>query len=714
MNLRKPLNLTPVIAVYAVVVLFLLLGRGISRPPQDEADTVDRTRIADYDIRVRLDPDEKQLLGHETITWLNADGPPTDRLMLHLYMNAFRSPGTRYMSARGGWSAEEAGWIDIKSIKLPGGGLIEPESAEAEQAAQIDEDLIDRIEIDETVMTVHLPRPIETGARIRLEIEFEVKLPRVFSRAGYASDYYLVAQWFPKTGVYADGRWICPQYESYTEFYADFGRYRVEITVPNNYRVGATGYLDSSRVRDGEKTLVYTAHPVHDFAWAASPNLRETKEKVEYRSGGKVYTVDLFLLMQRDRMDMAETYKSAVRLALESFGREYGPYPYSKLTVIDPAPGRGLNSGGMEYPMFITGGSSWLETYLFPGDLPIEGVTIHEFGHQYWYGVVANNEFDEPWIDEGLTSYSADKAVDTLAPFGMNLRYPKILSDTLLGLHPFLRGWRADFGDLVDLLRLGLPDSSLAQRRADYLLQPGAAPITAKAYRQLNEMSYSISAYHKPALVLKTLEGIVGEPGVSRILRRLYERFRFRHVKGDEIRALASEVAGEDLSWFFDQVLDGTGILDYAVDSVETSDEPPANQDGEVLSIVTLRRLGEVILPQTVRVTLDDGRNFDFKWDRKNPRSEPIWMESFEALGGVGGSRYRLREGRAGGWLKIEILSSGPVASARVDPGYRYPLDLNLANNSYRTDADSSFSTRGEMSAVRLLAKWLHGISVFN
>ncbi len=714
MRQSNPIGLVPVIAVYAAVALFLPLGQGISRSPQEEADTTDRTRIADYDIRVTLEPNEKKLTGYETVTWLNADGPPTDQLKLHLYMNAFRSPTTRHMSARNDWLAEEAGWIDIKSIKLPGGGLIEPETAEEEQPAQIDEDLIDRIEIDETVMTVSLPRPVETGTRVRLEIEFEVKLPRVFSRAGYSSDYYLVAQWFPKVGVYAGGRWICPQYESFTEFYADFGRYRVEITVPSNYRVGATGFLDSSRVRGRQKTLVYRAYPVHDFAWTASPNLREVKDKIEYRSGGKSHTVNLSLLMQRDRTDMADTYKSAIRLALERFGREYGPYPYSKLTVVDPAPGRGQYSGGMEYPMFITGGSSWLDTYLFPGDLPIEGVIIHEFGHQYWYGVVANNEFDEPWIDEGLTSYTADKTIDTLAPFGKELRYPKILSDTLFGLHPFLRGWRFGHDDFAGMLRLGLPDSSLAHRRAGYLQLPEAAPVTTKAYRSLSGLAYAVTAYHKPTLVLHTLEGLVGESGVSRILRRLYERYRFSHVSGDEIRALASEVAGEDLSWFFAQVLDGTGTLDYAVESVDIPEESPTDGEGEVLSKITVRRLGEVILPQTIRVTLNDNRSFDFKWDRKNTLSEPAWMAAFEALGKGGGSRYRLREGRASGWLTIEILASSPVASASVDPDYRYPLDLNLANNSFKTDADSSFSTRGEMSAVRLVARWLHGISVFN
>jgi hypothetical protein len=715
MNLRRPLGLTPVLAVYASLALFMPLWQGVeSAPMQEESFQIDRTRIADYDIQVHLDTGTKKLSGKETLTWLNSEGPPTSELKLHLYMNAFRNAETRLMSSRGDWSAEDAGWIDIKSIRLPGGGIESPEGGEEAEQTQADEDLSNRISVDETVMTVRLPRPVSTGARIRLEIDFEVKLPRVFTRAGYSSDYFMVAQWFPKVGVYAGGRWICPQYERYTEFYADFGRYRVEITVPKNYRVGATGILDSTRTRGDEKTLVYTAHPVHDFAWAACPQFREVEEKVEYQAGGKAHIVNVLLLMQRDRMDQSRVYLDSVKLALKEFGRLYGPYPYSRLTVVDPAPGRGQNSGGMEYPMLIVGGSSWLETYLFPGDREIEGVTIHEFGHQYWYGAVANNEFEEAWIDEGLTSYSADKVTDTLAPFGSDMQYPKILSDSAFAIHPFLRGWRADFDDFSALLRLGLPLSELAKRRIEYLRLPSTDPVTTQAYRPFNGYAYASSAYAKPELALRTLEGVIGEEGVARVLRRLYERFRFSHVSGAELRALASEVAGEDLEWFFGQVLDGTAELDYAVENIEVKEGAGEGESNRWLSVITIRRLGQVTLPQKVRVAMENGRKIDFKWDRRGVAAEPIWMEGFEPLQSDDGTRYRMREGKGSGWLTIEILSTSPAVSAAIDPDFRYQLDVNLANNSYRVESDPALATRGEISAVRLWGRWLHGLSVFN
>lgn len=694
MNPHKPVGIIPFLAVYATLALFLPLGQGRSSPQQDSPSEIDLTRIANYDIQVSLDATHKTLSGRETITWLNAYGPPTQEIKLHLYMNAFRSPDTRFFAGHGDWREDEAGWIDVSAVRLPGGA-----------------DLTGRIEVDETVMTVPLPEPVETGARIRLEVEFFVHLPRIFSRTGYSKDYFFIAQWFPKAGVYSDGRWICPQYHTHTEYFADFGSYRVELTVPSNYIVGATGSLERSRTVGQQRVCVYSAYPVHDFAWAASPLFRRAPRdgtEITYTADGEEHTLTLDLLMQRDRLDQAPVYIESVRRAVTHFGRDYGPYPYDKLTVVDPGPGRGLRSGGMEYPMLITGGSSWLETYILSGGRAIERITIHEFGHQYWYGAVANNEFEEAWLDEGLTTYTADKVVDTFGTFGQDRFYTKVMIENLLRVHPFkLRGGYG-FSDLSHILKLGLPESTVSYYRAEYIGQPQGDPITAEAYRPLNSKAYFVGAYNKPALAFRSLEALIGEQTVSRLFKTFFQRFRFRHPSGVDFRELVSEVAGEDMSWFFEQVWDGTGLLDYAVTGIEAEELP----DGRFLSEVTVQRLGEVVLPQTVRISLEDGRHFDIAWERKRPQAE--WIQSEEYSRAVDGVEYRLSEARGGKWLKIEVRSRLAVVSAQVDPEYSYPLDTDLANNSFRVEPDSRMASHAELSWVRVLGRLLHGFSVYN
>lgn len=684
-QIKKPLGLLPVFACYVAAALFLLPWHGAGLTQEQSAPVEpDRTRIADYDIQVRLDNDTRTLAGSETIAWTNVDGPPVNELKLHLYMNAFRSPDTRFFEQGYEWREEDAGWIDITDIGLATGA-----------------NLMGSMSIDETVMTVRLPAPVNAGETLRLDIDFTVRLPRAVARTGYAGSYYFVAQWFPKLGVYLDGRWICPQYHSFTEFFADFGRYRVEITVPRDFEVDATGVRERARTEGETKTLVYSAWPVHDFAWTASPHFRRVKRDLEYTVGGENRKLELHLLMQRDRMELAPDYEEAVRRSLTTFAADYGEFPYPKLVVVDPASGRGLNTGGMEYPMIITGGSTWLDTALFPGDEPVAGVTAHEFAHQYWYAAVATNEFHEAWIDEGLTTFTSNAVIDTFGPFDRENRFFKILSDSFVGLHPFRWDFAFRFDTLRPLLTLGLRTDTLAGSRRDYLELASIDPINTEALRPYNGTAYNVSAYSKPDLALRTLERIIGRQTLRRALARFYTEFRFRHPTGADFRRIVAEVAERDLNWFFSQVFDSTGILDYAVTGISADNE------------ITIERLGAVNVPQRITVTLTDGRTISFDWGSFTNRGR-IWMDEYIGLEGHEGVEYRLREGAEGRWLKIALSAGADVASAAVDPDLIYLLDINLANNSYRVLADRDLADRAEMGWIRILARWLHGVSVYN
>ena len=208
------------------------------------------SRIANYDIKVTLDPVKKMLDGQQVLHWKNTSNESINELQFHLYLNAFKNTQSTFFKERNGsWglpSDEEGteniwGWIDIdRIVDTDGNDLIG-----SMRFIHPDDDN----EQDQTVVVFDLAKPLGPGETIDLEIDFTAKLPKIHSRTGYARDYHFVVQWFPKIGVlesdgirYAEkAEWNCHQFHASSEFYADFGVYNVEITVRKNYTVGASG-----------------------------------------------------------------------------------------------------------------------------------------------------------------------------------------------------------------------------------------------------------------------------------------------------------------------------------------------------------------------------------------------------------------------------------------------------------------------------------------
>ena len=164
---------------------------------------------------------------------------------------------------------------------------------------------------------------------------------------------------------------------------------------------------------DGTKTLTYHSEDVHDFSWSASPTFTD----VEDSWTGSAGEVKIHILMSPGHLGTTKRYLQALKGTLHLFGEWYGPYPYDRITVIDPPHG-GLDAGGMEYPTLVTAGTSW---FVPKGLLLPEGVLEHEFGHQYWYGMVATNEFEDAWLDEGINSYTEVKIMNELYGFNTSV-----------------------------------------------------------------------------------------------------------------------------------------------------------------------------------------------------------------------------------------------------------------------------------------------------
>lgn len=656
-------------------------------------------RIANYNIDVRLDAESKMLDGQEVLIWHNQSRDAIDELQFHLYLNAFRNTETTLMKESGsrtrGKRVPDNGWgfIEVASLKVNYAAGVKTDwlsltPSTAWQVVDAAHDLTSEMRFiqpddgnknDRTVFAVPLPRPLRPGEAVAVHIDFRAKLPEPpIERSGAKKEFFFVAQWFPKIGVYADDGWNTHQYHYNSEFFADFGVYNVRMTVPDSHIVGATGVeVEVTDNSDGTRTHVYHAEDVHDFAWSASP------EFVEFT--GRADDVDIRLLLQPDHVDLAERHLRAAQYAIETFQDWYGDYPYPNLTLVDPRRGAAA-TGGMEYPTFI----ATFANYRAPRGIHLlEEVVIHEFGHNYWYLMLASNEFEESWLDEGINTYTDIQLLGN--PHG-------------------------PAGAMVDFL--GIELSPVQYHRVPIIFGGDRDPILRKSWEFYSSGSYGVNSYAKPGIVLTTLKNYLGEGVMRKVMRTYVERWRFRHPTSQNFFDIVNEVSGQDMSWFLEQAFRTTKELDYAVTRVftrkindpkgfdytlstsqedtsliqsepvdkDTGSADTAVADDEAAladtgteksqaaelyhSGVNVRRLGEFQFPVQIEVVFEDGEIRRETWDGK-------------AL-----------------WKKFRYTRPAKLAAATVDPEGKIPLDINLTNNSKTVEKQA----RG---VNKLSARWL-------
>lgn len=639
---------SPAIFTFLIVVLAI----SVQQPDVLADDGPLSKRIANYDLDVALDADEKLVTGTAKLTWFNTSAQPVQDLFFHLYLNAFRHERTTFMKESGGHhrggsaSFDEAdrGWIDVRSI-VTGGDTI---SADSMRFVQPDDGNKD----DETVLRVGLKRPVMPGNSIHLTIGFVSKLPRAFARTGFTDDdLFLVGQWFPKIGVlevddFGRGTWNCHQFHGASEFYANFGVYTLAVRVPSDLVVGANGALHSSEAfPDGTTRYVYRQEDVIDCVWTAYRHFLVFDHTVKMDSGR---LVEVRLLLHPVREKHIERYRAAIDAMFWYFAEWYGPYPYSTLTIVDPPPGDGATIGGMEYPAFITTGSDFGP--LSPSGLHfLEEVLFHEFAHQYFQSIVATNEFESPWMDEGFTSYSEHRALS---------RYFGEKTGTAAGSN-------------VDVLDFQY--SSLAYNRAGYIRSAHYESMERFAWEFSSRSAYTVLNYAKPTLMLETLGNYLGEPVWSNVLKRYYEEWKFGHPTAADFIEVVNRVSGRDLNWFFDQAVYDSRELDYEVARISNrrADSDTGAADPVYEGHVLIRRRGDFVFPVELKVTFADGSTEEVQWD------------------GEGAFRRFEFEPRATRIVKAEI-----------DPNNKIVLDTNLANNGRVVKSDG-------VAVNRYVLRWM-------
>ena len=587
----------------------------------EAAPTLD---VANYTLDARLDATRHEVEGSGTLRWRNTSRVAVRDLWFHLYLNGFADERSLFMRTTGGEhrgnGRGRTGRIDVRSMRLSTG--------EDLLAGATDDPAVPD---DRSQLHVTLPREVAPGEEITVSMAWTSVLPEVFARTGYKGSFHMVAQWFPKVAVLEpDGRWAHFAFHGNSEFYADFGRYDVTLTVPRGFTVGATGQaVLTEHTADGER-LRFNASPVHDFAWTAWDHFRERRDEAG--------DVALRVLYPPGYEREAELTVECLRRAMPAYEHRFGDYPYPNLTVMLP-PREAEGAGGMEYPTLITTGADW---WTPEGVRDVAYVTLHEFMHQYFYGLVASNENAWPMLDEGFTEYATAAGLEDLYGHG---------------------------GPFVDLPWWGLRFEAFALE-ADWSASiEHALPVAQGAGDFPTFGTYAMHVYSRTATTLRTVEGLVGHERFRLAMRAYAEAWRFRHPTPegffDSMRAsLGAPIVDEVLR----PALERPQRIDYAVERV-SSKRIGSRFEGHVI----VRREGDLTLP--VDISLEDTR----------------------------GARRLVRWNGDGGWVEIPYAGDVPLRAARVDPERRIALDRSRINDARLADDQPS---RSSLPVISRAAYW--------
>jgi len=576
-----------------------------------------------YSMQVSLDPDRHLVSGEEEVTYHNNSPDVLEDLYLHLYPNAFKDETTlRSRRAiarhRPAPAPPYRSWIDITDFRISLQGKISRD-----------------FEVDETLLHAVLPAPLQPGDSLRLQLSFVHHVRRHLGRAGYRNDQYDMGQWYPKVAVYDSRGWDKQNWSDAGEFYGEFGDFRVTIEVPESFIVAATGVViagdpgwgqvtvpdtaDYERwyaahlkekehrlARSGRRTVTFLAKNVHDFAWSASPHF--------VYEHGKYKEADIHVLY-RDTAGRSWHNKTVrhARAALEWLSEKFGPYPYPQVTVI-----HGLLGGGMEYPMLVMDGRA------------DESLAVHEIGHIYFYGMLADDENAEAWLDEGFTTFQTRRYMEY--HYGREGRNMEELNEEYPGhLSRLPRETRYEkVQESVIEMQLSGDDEPIAQ--------------SADAFGSSD--AYNNNVYDKASLALGMLEYVMGEPAFWSGMRDYYRLWKFKHVTEQRFREVMSLQTDQDLDWFFEEWLHSTGFVDYAL----AGHQVKSLENGKFRVTVSLVQRGTYRMPVDVELRLRNGDTPRTRW--------------------FGNSRKG----------QVTFTVSSPAEKIILDPDNRI-LDVNRLNN---------------------------------
>ncbi len=504
----------------------------------------------DYQMDIDFDVQTHRFTGIQKLTYQNNSPDTLTKVFYHLYFNAFQpnsmmdvrsrtisDPDSRVKDRIFHLKDDEIGYQKIQSLKQDGKAV--------------------EYHVSGTILEVTLAKPILPNQKSVFDMEFDAQVPLQIRRSGRDNKEgisYSMAQWYPKMAEYDQEGWHANPYIG-REFHGIWGDYDLKITIDKEYIIGATGYLQNPEkighgytdkkveTKDKRITWHFKAPNVHDFVWGADPDYQH--DIVKTKDG-----IDLHFFYQKE---VEENWKQLPQIMVKSFeimNQKFGQYPYKQYSFIQGG------DGGMEYPMatLVTGGRS------LNG---LVSVSVHESIHSWFQGILATNEAQYPWMDEGFTTYAQDIVLD-------------ILYETKLP-NPQIQNYKA------------------YQVMVERNIQE---PQTLHSDHFERNTTYSISAYSKGAVFLHQLSYVIGQENLEKGMLRYYDEWKFKHPTPTSLKRVMEKVAGIELDWYVEQWVETTNTIDYGI---------KATHEKDTKTKVILERIGQMPMPLDILVTRKNG-----------------------------------------------------------------------------------------------------------
>ncbi|GIV40859.1 MAG: hypothetical protein KatS3mg034_0169 [Vicingaceae bacterium] len=563
-----------------------------------------------YIIDAYIDEKTDIITAKERLIYTN-NSPDTLRFVFfHLYQNAFQ-PGSYYDD------------LNRRNYNLPKYGPYESQGKGTEILALKVENRDVKTELDNTVLKVYLPRPLPPGDEIVFDIDFKTyfdgygnirRRMKTFNAWGYK--HYDGVHWYPRISVY-DRKfgWTTDQHLGH-EFYGDFGTFDVRLNFSADFVVEATGILqnekevlpDSLRMKldlknfrkkwGGEpsviipydstkrKTWIYHAENVHDFAFTADPTYRIGEVRWNH--------VRVIALAQEPHAALWQNAAIFTAKVIEVYSRDFGMYAYPKMVVADAR-------DGMEYPMLTLDGGF---------DPEYRGLLAHEVGHNWFFGMVGNNETYRACLDEGFTQFLTAWALteidgDTVKHFPEFSQYKARFREPETTVYN-----EAMMGYLLDASIE--EDMPLNTHSDDF----NGAIRHGGGYRHV---------YYKTATMLYNLKYVLGDSLFLKAMQHYFNQWKMCHPYVEDFRNSIIQYTKVDLNWFFDQWMETTKYIDYAITKIKKGKFPDEY-------IIRFKRKGTMQMPIEFTVYDFEGGKHDFyipnTWFVKNTKAQvlPRWI----------------------------------------------------------------------------------------
>ncbi len=469
-----------------------------------------------YNIEVRLIDSLKTLDGNISIHYKNNSPDTLKYIWFHLWPNAYKNDRTALSEQLLKNRLTDLYFSDEIKKGLISNIHFKINNVEAKT---------ENHPLYEDIIKLILTDPLLSGDSINIETPFYEKLPYNFSRGGYVDSSFQITQWYPKPSVYDKYGWHEMPYLHQGEFYSEFGNYKVSITVPQDYKVAATGVLFNYTEENKLKTLHYIQDNVHDFAWFADKNYIIKHDTIQFINR----TIDVYVYHYPDNKNVWRSSCNFIKNAVRTKNEWVGAYPYSSVTVVE-SPQNDI--GGMEYPTITLVEKSNDASSL-------NEVINHEVGHNWFYGILANNEREHPWMDEGMNTYY-DKRFK-------NWEQEKSIKNKLK--ESFIeKRITDDFeSQLLKTLYLTRKDQAIETKSGDF-----------------TESNYALIAYIKTGQWMNLLENEVGKKILDSIMHAYFEEWKFKHPYPEDFRLIAEKTSNKDLSNLF-SLLNKKGSLNKDV-----------------------------------------------------------------------------------------------------------------------------------------------------